>query len=109
MSADADVLVIGSGIAGLTLALEAARHADVLILTKKQDRDSNTQFAQGGIAAVFERGDSFAAHARDTLRCGDGLCHADVVRHLCEGLRPRRRAHPPTADLVPGISLAVFL
>jgi L-aspartate oxidase len=82
MSEPTDVLVIGSGIAGLVLALKAARHADVVIVTKKQDRDSNTQYAQGGMAGVFERGDSFRAHERDTIRCGDGLCDPEVVRTI---------------------------
>ncbi|NOT33950.1 MAG: L-aspartate oxidase [Candidatus Eisenbacteria bacterium] len=86
-----DILILGSGIAGLTLALRAAAHADVLIMTKKGDRDSNTQYAQGGIAAVFERGDSFAAHARDTLTCGAGLCHSDVVRAVVEEAPDRVR------------------
>jgi L-aspartate oxidase len=82
MSESTDVLVIGSGIAGLVLALKAARHADVTIVTKKHDSDSNTQYAQGGMAGVFERGDSFRAHEHDTLICGDGLCDPAVVRAI---------------------------
>ncbi|MBI3540018.1 MAG: FAD-binding protein, partial [Candidatus Eisenbacteria bacterium] len=78
MSERCDVLILGSGLAGLSLALSAARFADVLVLTKKGDSDSNTNYAQGGIAAVMGRGDSFAAHERDTLRCGAGLCDRDV-------------------------------
>ena len=77
-----DVLVLGSGIAGLTLALEAARSADVMVLTKRRGDDSNTAWAQGGIAAVFDREDSFSAHERDTLGCGDGLCDPAVVRQV---------------------------
>ena len=79
-----DVLVLGSGIAGLLVALDAAKRADVLVVTKKGAEDSNTNWAQGGIAAVFDRADSFAAHARDTLRCGAGLSDAKTVRRVVE-------------------------
>ena len=82
MSLSADVLVVGSGLAGLSLALRAARAADVIVLTKKQDSDSNTNYAQGGIAAVFGRSDSFREHVRDTLRCGAGLSDPGVVRQV---------------------------
>ena len=80
MSETCDVLVLGSGLAGLSLALSTASFADVLVLTKKDDRESNTNYAQGGIAAVFASGDSFRDHERDTLRCGAGLCDPAVVR-----------------------------
>ena len=76
----ADVLVLGSGIGGLVLALRLAEHARVLVLTKKRADDSNTNWAQGGIAAVFDGHDSFARHEADTLRCGAGLCDRGVVR-----------------------------
>jgi L-aspartate oxidase len=79
---ETDVLILGSGIGGLSLALEVARFARVLVLTKKQDSDSNTNYAQGGIAAVFDREDSFRDHERDTLRCGAGLCDPAVVRQV---------------------------
>jgi L-aspartate oxidase len=79
---DPDVLVLGSGIGGLMLALKAARHGTVLVLTKKRAEDANTNFAQGGIAAVFDRHDSFRAHERDTLRTGAGLCDPAVVREV---------------------------
>jgi L-aspartate oxidase len=62
------------------LALKLAEHARVLVLTKKRADDSNTNWAQGGIAAVFDGHDSFAWHEADTLRCGAGLCDPDVVR-----------------------------
>ncbi len=78
----ADVLILGSGIAGLKLALEAARFSDVIVMTKKRADDSNTNWAQGGIAAVFDPHDSFAEHVADTLLCGAGLCDADVVRQV---------------------------
>jgi L-aspartate oxidase len=78
----ADVLVIGSGIAGLVFSLKIARFASVAIITKKGRVDSSTNYAQGGIAAVFGRDDSFALHFQDTLVAGAGLCHSDVVRVL---------------------------
>ncbi len=82
---DPDVLVIGSGISGLMLALKcAARGASVLVLTKRRAEDSSTNWAQGGIAAVMDRGDSFARHERDTLRCGVGLSDPEVVRQVVE-------------------------
>ena len=76
----ADVLVLGSGIGGLMLALRLAEHASVLVLTKKRADDSNTNWAQGGIAAVFDGHDSFAEHEHDTLEAGAGLCDRAVVR-----------------------------
>ncbi|HET9328560.1 MAG TPA: L-aspartate oxidase [Candidatus Eisenbacteria bacterium] len=84
MALECDVLVIGSGLAGLSLALKAARHGRVLVVTKKGEAESNTQYAQGGIAAVFDGTDSFASHRRDTLRCGAGLCDPDVVKAVVE-------------------------
>ncbi|MFO7893527.1 MAG: L-aspartate oxidase [Longimicrobiales bacterium] len=77
-----DVLVIGSGIAGLTFALKAADRASVLLVTKKRRADSNTNYAQGGIAAVMSSADSFESHVSDTLDAGAGLCHEDAVREL---------------------------
>jgi L-aspartate oxidase len=78
-----DVLVLGSGIAGLLLALRCAESgADVLVLTKRRADDSSTNWAQGGIAAVFDPADSFARHRRDTLRCGAGLSDPEVVRRV---------------------------
>jgi L-aspartate oxidase len=79
-----DVLVIGSGIAGLYYALRVAEHATVAVVTKKQAADSATNWAQGGIAAVLDAEDSFESHVRDTLEAGAGLCHEDVVRHVVE-------------------------
>ena len=79
---DSDLLVLGSGIAGLFLALRAAEHVRVTIVTKKQDFESNTNYAQGGIAVVAGRGDSFDLHVRDTLVAGAGLCHEGVVRQV---------------------------
>jgi L-aspartate oxidase len=79
-----DVLVIGSGIAGLFYALRVAEHASVSLVTKKRAADSATNWAQGGVAAVFDAGDSFESHVRDTLEAGCGLCHEDVVRRVVE-------------------------
>jgi L-aspartate oxidase len=77
-----DVLVIGSGIAGLFYALNAAPHARVGIVTKKDRPESSTNYAQGGIAAVFGPDDSTELHARDTFVAGAGLCHRDAVEVL---------------------------
>jgi L-aspartate oxidase len=88
MMLETDYLVIGSGIAGLSFALRAAEHGKVLIVTKRAIEESNTQYAQGGIAAVLDPADSFAAHVEDTLTVGEGLCHRDVVE-LCVHDGPR--------------------
>jgi len=76
---DADFLVIGSGLAGLTFGLRAARHGSVLILSKDRLPESATNYAQGGIASVWSPEDSFEAHVEDTLVAGAGLCHRDLV------------------------------
>jgi L-aspartate oxidase len=75
-----DFLVIGSGIAGLTFALKAVRLGKVSIVTKSTLDESNTRYAQGGIAAVFSEPDNFEKHIRDTLIAGDGFCNEEVVR-----------------------------
>jgi L-aspartate oxidase len=74
-----DFLVIGSGVAGLTFALEASAHGDVLLVTKRSADESNTKYAQGGIAAVLSSADTFAAHIADTIEAGAGLCHERTV------------------------------
>ncbi len=79
MRIDCDYLVIGSGIAGLTFALDMAKDADVVVLSKRACDDSATAWAQGGIAAVLDPSDSFGAHVSDTLEAGRGLNHPDVV------------------------------
>ncbi|MFT3867728.1 MAG: L-aspartate oxidase [Nibricoccus sp.] len=78
-----DVLVIGSGIAGLSFALKVAQQGHtVAILTKKTRAESNTNYAQGGIAVVTSKTDDFPSHVRDTLVAGDGLCNEKVVREI---------------------------
>ena len=77
-----DFLIIGSGMAGLTFALKTARLGTVAIITKKQRAESNTNYAQGGIAAVMAEDDSFDLHVNDTLNAGAGLCKEDVVRTI---------------------------
>ncbi len=75
-----DYLVIGSGIAGLSFALKAAKHGKVLIVTKSNEDESNTKYAQGGVAVVVDKvGDSFEKHISDTLIAGDGLCKKEIV------------------------------
>src|SRR5438477_3096924 len=79
-----DFVVLGSGIAGLSFALKVAPRARVAIVTKKDRAESNTNYAQGGIAAVTSKEDSFEMHVRDTLESGAGLCKEEVVRTIIE-------------------------
>jgi len=79
MHINTDFLIIGSGIAGLSFALNVAEHGDVALITKKEAMESNTNKAQGGIASVFGELDSFDLHIQDTLAAGDGICHQDIV------------------------------
>jgi L-aspartate oxidase len=75
-----DFLVIGSGIAGLTFALKAVKFGKVTVVTKANLEDTNTRYAQGGIAAVFSEPDNFEKHINDTLIAGGGICNEEVVR-----------------------------
>jgi L-aspartate oxidase len=84
MRIESDFLVIGSGIAGLSYALQAANHGSVAIVTKRDISESATKYAQGGIASVFSAEDSFDAHIEDTMVAGAGICHEDVVRMVVE-------------------------
>jgi L-aspartate oxidase len=75
-----DFLVLGSGLAGLSYALKVAKHGKVAILTKTSLEETNTSYAQGGIAAVTYKPDSYKKHIQDTLIAGDGLCDEKIVR-----------------------------
>src|SRR5204863_2897274 len=106
-----DFLVLGSGIAGLSFALKAAQRGRVAIITKKDRAESNTNYAQGGIAAVTSKEDSVELHVRDTLEAGAGLCKEKVVRTIVEegpariaelidlGMRFSEREIPQTAGI----------
>jgi len=79
-----DVLIIGSGAAGLSLALKLADHCQVIVLSKSDRNEGSTRYAQGGIAAVFDEQDSIDAHVNDTLQAGGGLCEEPAVRFTTE-------------------------
>ncbi len=80
MQKQTDFLIIGSGIAGLSYALKVADYGKVTILTKSDPEESNTKYAQGGIAVVTNHSDNIEKHLEDTLICGDGLCDEKVAR-----------------------------
>lgn len=82
---DVDVLVVGSGIAGLSFALKVSSLGSVAVVTKKQEVDTATNLAQGGVAAVLDESDSYEEHIRDTLMSGDGLCDESAVKMVVEG------------------------
>jgi len=77
-----DILVLGSGAAGLRAAIEAAPGAKVVVVAKQTCEETNTLYAQGGIAAVLDVGDSMEEHTRDTIKAGQGLCQKDVVETI---------------------------
>ena len=79
-----DYIIVGSGIAGLYIALLAIKQGSVLILTKGNIDDCNTKYAQGGIAVAMSKDDSPELHFKDTMAAGDGLCDAEAVRILTE-------------------------
>ncbi|MDC7713761.1 L-aspartate oxidase [Vogesella sp. LYT5W] len=79
-----DVLIIGSGLAGMTLALHLAEHYEVGLITKRDLLEGSSSYAQGGIAAVLDTGDSVAKHIDDTLIAGAGLCNEETTRFIVE-------------------------
>jgi len=79
-----DTLVIGGGVAGMRAAIAAAKYGDVILLAKGDLKNTNTSWAQGGIAVVTEQGDTFESHIADTLEAGAGLCEFDVVKRVVE-------------------------
>jgi L-aspartate oxidase len=81
---ETDFLVIGAGVAGLRAAIELAPAGRVLVLVKREVADSNTQLAQGGIAAALSDEDEISLHLQDTLNAGDGLCNPEAARVLVE-------------------------
>jgi L-aspartate oxidase len=84
MNNNCDFLVIGSGIAGLCYAINAAKYGSVILITKKNDTESNTNYAQGGIACVLDNSDTFESHITDTLNTGKGLCNDEAVTILVQ-------------------------
>ncbi|EJF08928.1 L-aspartate oxidase [Pontibacter sp. BAB1700] len=81
---DFDFVVLGSGIAGLTFALQSAAHSRVLVLCKATLSETNTAYAQGGVAAVLDPNDTFEQHVQDTLEAGAGLCREMAVRFMVQ-------------------------
>jgi len=81
---ETDFLVIGSGIAGLSFALKVAEHGKVILISKTTLEESNTKYAQGGIAAVTYEPDNFEKHIEDTLIAGDGLCNREIVEMVVQ-------------------------
>ncbi|MCS2155364.1 L-aspartate oxidase [Scandinavium goeteborgense] len=83
-----DVLIVGSGAAGLSLALRLAEHSSVIVLSKGPISEGSTFYAQGGIAAVFDETDSIESHVDDTLIAGAGLCDRHAVSFVASNARP---------------------
>ena len=86
-----DFLVIGSGLAGLSFSLKAIGAGSIALVTKQDIAESSSRYAQGGIAAVTSRDDSFAEHIRDTIRAGDGLCRREIVELVVNSAPDRIR------------------
>ena len=84
METKSDFLVIGSGIAGLSLALKICKYGSVAIVTKRNCEESSTKYAQGGIASVMAEDDSYELHIKDTIEAGAGLCNEEAVKLLVE-------------------------
>lgn len=79
-----DILIVGSGVAALSFALKVPPHRKIFLLTKESVPDTNSAMAQGGIASVSEKSDSFESHIQDTLEAGAGLCNIEAVRNIIE-------------------------
>ena len=79
-----DVLIIGSGASGLSLALQLAEHASVAVLSKSELSEGSTFYAQGGVSAVLDTCDSIESHVQDTIQTGAGLCNENIVRFVVE-------------------------
>ena len=79
-----DFVVVGTGVSGLSFALEASQHGSVAVITKRASENSNTAWAQGGICCVADDEDSFESHIADTVDAGAGLCDHDVVKTIVE-------------------------
>ena len=79
-----DFVVVGTGVSGLSFALEASKHGSVAVITKRASENSNTAWAQGGICCVADDEDSFESHIADTVDAGAGLCDHDVVKTIVE-------------------------
>src|SRR5215475_13210292 len=84
-----DFLVVGAGVAGLRAGIELAAAGKVVVLAKREVRDSATHYAQGGIAAALSDEDEVSLHLQDTLVAGDGLCNVHAVRVLLKEGPPR--------------------
>ena len=82
MEIEKDIVIIGSGIAGLTFALKMANYGSIGIVTKDALEESATRYAQGGIASVMAENDSYDLHVQDTIEAGRGLCREDIVRTI---------------------------
>ena len=102
-----DYAVIGSGLAGLSFALKAARNGTVVIITKKAKAESNTAWAQGGIACVTDEMDSIESHVQDTLIAGAGLCDEAVVRSIVSDGPARIRDEKFSLQLTSSLSRLV--
>ena len=83
-----DVIIVGSGGAGLSLALSLPEHYRIAILAKSNLTDASTYYAQGGVAAVLDQSDSIQQHIDDTLIAGAHLCEKQAVEHTVEGGKP---------------------
>src|SRR5262244_183900 len=89
MGDQTDLIVIGSGIAGIRAAVELAPAGRTVVLTKDRITESNTEYAQGGIAVALSEEDDLSLHFQDTIDAGDGLCDAEAVKVLVQEGPPR--------------------